>query len=61
MILVIFLIAAGAYLFGSFPTGYLLVRIFRHEDIRQSGSGNIGATNVLRANGKLLGAGLGCQ
>ena len=42
MILVIFLIAAGAYLFGSFPTGYLLVRIFRHEDIRQSGSGNIG-------------------
>jgi glycerol-3-phosphate acyltransferase PlsY len=56
MILVIFLIAAGAYLFGSFPTGYLLVRIFRHEDIRQSGSGNIGATNVLRANGKLLGA-----
>jgi glycerol-3-phosphate acyltransferase PlsY len=56
MILAIFLIAAGAYLFGSFPTGYVLVRLFRHQDIRQSGSGNIGATNVLRANGKLLGA-----
>jgi glycerol-3-phosphate acyltransferase PlsY len=57
MILASFLIiAVGAYLLGSCPAGYLLVRLFRHEDIRQSGSGNIGATNVLRANGKLLGA-----
>jgi glycerol-3-phosphate acyltransferase PlsY len=56
MVLAILLIAAAAYLLGSIPTGYLLVRILRHEDIRQSGSGNIGATNVLRANGKGLGA-----
>ena len=33
---------------GSIPSGYLLVRVFRGEDVRQSGSGNIGATNVSR-------------
>ena len=49
-------VAAGAYLLGSIPTGYLLVRAFRHEDIRTVGSGNIGATNVLRSGGKALGA-----
>jgi len=42
------LIAALSYLLGSIPFGYLLVRIFRGEDVRQSGSGNIGATNVSR-------------
>lgn len=42
------LIAAGSYLLGSIPFGYLLVRIFRGEDVRRSGSGNIGATNVSR-------------
>jgi glycerol-3-phosphate acyltransferase PlsY len=42
------LIAAASYLLGSIPFGYLLVRMFRGEDIRQSGSGNIGATNVSR-------------
>jgi glycerol-3-phosphate acyltransferase PlsY len=41
-------IAALSYLLGSIPFGYLLVRIFRGEDVRQSGSGNIGATNVAR-------------
>ena len=50
------LIAAVTYLLGSIPVGYLLVRIFRHEDIRAVGSGNIGATNVLRSGGKGLGA-----
>jgi len=40
--------AALSYLLGSIPFGYLLVRIFRGEDVRQSGSGNIGATNVSR-------------
>ncbi len=44
-----------AYLLGSIPTGYLLVRIFRDEDIRQTGSGNIGATNVARSGSKGLG------
>ena len=42
------LIFGASYLLGSVPFGYLLVRIFRGEDVRQSGSGNIGATNVAR-------------
>ncbi len=42
------LVVAGSYLLGSIPFGYLLVRIFRGEDVRRSGSGNIGATNVSR-------------
>lgn len=42
------LILAASYLLGSIPFGYLLVRIFHGEDVRQSGSGNIGATNVAR-------------
>lgn len=44
-----------AYLLGSIPFGYLLVRIFRKQDIRATGSGNIGATNVARSGGKSLG------
>jgi acyl phosphate:glycerol-3-phosphate acyltransferase len=44
----VFLIAATSYLLGSVPFGYLLVRIFRGEDVRRTGSGNIGATNVAR-------------
>ncbi|HEY1660070.1 MAG TPA: glycerol-3-phosphate 1-O-acyltransferase PlsY [Candidatus Sulfotelmatobacter sp.] len=42
------LIAAISYLQGSIPFGYLLVRAFHGEDVRLSGSGNIGATNVSR-------------
>ena len=49
-------IVAGAYLLGSIPTGWLLMRIFRKQDIRSVGSGNIGATNVMRTAGKGLGA-----
>ncbi|MGD0568634.1 MAG: glycerol-3-phosphate 1-O-acyltransferase PlsY [Candidatus Sulfotelmatobacter sp.] len=49
------IIAAMSYLLGSIPFGYLLVRIFRGEDVRQSGSGNIGATNVSRKS-PVLGA-----
>ena len=44
-----------AYLLGSIPFGYLLVRVFRHQDIRATGSGNIGATNVARSGAKGLG------
>ena len=40
--------AAVGYLLGSIPFGYLLVRIFKGEDVRAIGSGNIGATNVAR-------------
>jgi len=43
------------YLIGSCPWGYWLVRVFRNEDIRHSGSGNIGATNVWRTYGRSLG------
>jgi len=43
------------YLLGSCPWGYWLVRIFKHEDIRKVGSGNIGATNVWRTYGRWLG------
>lgn len=46
---------ALAYLLGSIPFGYLLVRFFRKEDIRAVGSGNIGATNVVRSGAKGLG------
>jgi len=56
MLLASLLIAAASYLLGSIPTGYLLIRVFRHQDIRSVGSGNIGATNVLRSGGKGLGA-----
>jgi glycerol-3-phosphate acyltransferase PlsY len=45
----------ASYLLGSIPFGYLLVRFFRHQDIRATGSGNIGATNVLRSGAKGLG------
>ncbi len=47
--------AAIAYLLGSIPFGYLLVLLFRKEDIRQTGSGNIGATNVIRSGSRWLG------
>jgi acyl phosphate:glycerol-3-phosphate acyltransferase len=43
-----FISAALGYLLGSIPSGFLLVRIFTGEDVRASGSGNIGATNVAR-------------
>jgi glycerol-3-phosphate acyltransferase PlsY len=46
---------AIAYLLGSIPFGYLLIRIFRKQDIRTLGSGNIGATNVVRSGAKGLG------
>jgi len=56
MSLACLLVVTVSYLLGSIPAGYLLVRFILKEDIRTVGSGNIGATNVLRSGGKGLGA-----
>ncbi|HEY2741695.1 MAG TPA: glycerol-3-phosphate 1-O-acyltransferase PlsY [Gaiellaceae bacterium] len=53
MLIAAFVVAG--YLSGSLPWGYWLVRIFRGEDIRTKGSGNVGATNVWRVYGARLG------
>jgi len=55
MLIVVLIVAAVSYLLGSIPFGYLLVKFFRGEDIRLSGSGNIGATNVARSGARGLG------
>jgi acyl phosphate:glycerol-3-phosphate acyltransferase len=49
------LLLAASYLLGSIPFGLLLGRLVAGVDVRQSGSGNIGATNVARAAGRRLG------
>ena len=51
----IFLIGIISYLMGSIPFGLILTRIFLKKDIRDIGSGNIGATNALRTGNKLIG------
>ena len=48
-------LVAGAYLLGSISFSYLIVRVLQGRDVRTVGSGNAGATNVLRAAGKLPG------
>jgi acyl phosphate:glycerol-3-phosphate acyltransferase len=49
-------VAAVAYLVGSIPFSFLVARAFGVEDVRRVGSGNVGATNVLRSAGKAAGA-----
>ena len=49
------LIISISYLMGSIPFGLILTKVFLKKDIRNVGSGNIGATNVLRTGNKLIG------
>ena len=49
------LVLLGCYLIGGIPFGYLLVKLRSGEDVRSTGSGNIGATNVLRSYGRAMG------
>ena len=51
----IFLIGIISYLMGSIPFGFILTKIFLKKDIREIGSGNIGATNALRTGNKAIG------
>ncbi len=48
------LVLVVAYLVGGIPFGYVLVRLKSGDDVRRMGSGNIGATNVLRTSGRLI-------
>ena len=50
-----FTIGIISYLMGSIPFGFILTKIFLKKDIRDIGSGNIGATNALRTGNKLIG------
>ena len=50
-----FTIGIISYLMGSIPFGFILTKIFLKKDIRDIGSGNIGATNALRSGNKLIG------
>jgi len=50
----VFIVLTYSYLLGSIPFGLILVKFFKRKDVRNIGSGNIGATNVLRAGGKAL-------
>ena len=53
----VIIVAISSYLMGSIPFGFILTKIFLKKDIRDIGSGNIGATNALRTGNKSLGYG----
>ena len=48
------IVTVYSYFLGSIPFGFILTKIFLKQDIRETGSGNIGATNVLRTGNKFL-------
>ena len=48
------IVSVYSYFLGSIPFGFILTKIFLKQDIRETGSGNIGATNVLRTGNKFL-------
>ena len=49
------IVGIASYLMGSIPFGFILTKVFLKKDIREIGSGNIGATNALRTGNKLIG------
>ena len=49
------IVGIASYLMGSIPFGLILTKVFLNKDIRDIGSGNIGATNALRTGNKLIG------
>tara|TARA_B100002051_G_C16505450_1_gene520054 strand:- start:20 stop:598 length:579 start_codon:yes stop_codon:yes gene_type:complete len=51
----LFIIILSSYIMGSIPFGYILTKFFLKKDIRDIGSGNIGATNALRTGNKIVG------
>ena len=51
----LFIIGIISYLMGSIPFGLILTKVFLKKDIREIGSGNIGATNALRTGNKSIG------
>lgn len=56
MLLLYLILIIASYFIGAIPTGVILAKAFAGRDIRQEGSGNIGATNVTRVLGKKVGA-----
>ena len=55
-LLLVFAMVVGAYMLGSIPSAYLIVRLARGIDIRRVGSGNVGAVNTFRHAGPAAGA-----
>ena len=51
----VLIIGIVSYLMGSIPFGFILTKVFLNKDIREIGSGNIGATNALRTGNKIIG------
>ncbi len=55
MVFNIILVLVSSYLIGSIPVGWIIVKVFKGDDVREHGSGRVGGTNVMRAAGLLAG------